>query len=146
MKKRLILSLALAASFLLTSCASPTTADYAGEKPVLDLRQGGFARRRRWAIDWKQVRAEAVKTLQGEPDDSKLPLIEKAYATETVASIKESLAIIANKKADEAERLNQIRVFGEVRHDAAQAALDHPNLQKQLRTTREQPSQQSSKL
>ena len=29
---------------------------------------------------------------------------------------------------------------------AAQAALDHPNLQKQLRTTREQPSQQSSKV
>ena len=38
MKKRLILSLALAASLLLTSCASPTTADYAGEKPVLDLK------------------------------------------------------------------------------------------------------------
>ena len=29
---------------------------------------------------------------------------------------------------------------------AAQTALDHPNLQKQLRTTREQPSQQSCKL
>jgi hypothetical protein len=38
MKRRLILSLALVASLVLTSCASPTAADYAAEKPVLDLK------------------------------------------------------------------------------------------------------------
>ena len=38
MKRRLILCLTLAASALLTSCASPTAADYATEKPVLDLK------------------------------------------------------------------------------------------------------------
>ena len=38
MKRRLILCLTLAASALLTSCASPTAADYAAEKPVLDLK------------------------------------------------------------------------------------------------------------
>jgi len=34
----------------------------------------------------------------------------------------------------------------EAEFQAAQTALDHPNLQKQLRTTREQPSQQNSKV
>jgi hypothetical protein len=38
MKRRLILSLVLVASFVLTGCASPAAADYAGEKPVLDLK------------------------------------------------------------------------------------------------------------
>jgi len=38
-------------------------------------------------------------------------------------AIKESLLLIANKKADATERLNQIRVFGEVRHPDAQAIL-----------------------
>ena len=38
MKRRLILCLTLAASALLASCASPTAADYAAEKPVLDLK------------------------------------------------------------------------------------------------------------
>ena len=38
MKQRLILCLTLAASGLLASCASPTAADYATEKPVLDLK------------------------------------------------------------------------------------------------------------
>ncbi len=38
MKQRLILCLTLAASALVASCASPTAADYAAEKPVLDLK------------------------------------------------------------------------------------------------------------
>jgi hypothetical protein len=38
MKRHRILCLTLAARALLTSCASPTTADYAAEKPVLDLK------------------------------------------------------------------------------------------------------------
>jgi len=56
-----------------------------------------------------KVRAEAVKTLQGEPDDSKLPLIEKAYAAETVPAIKDGLAALRAAlllgSADKAKRL-----------------------------------------
>jgi urea transport system permease protein len=56
------------------------------------------------------VRAEAVKTLQGEPGESRLPLIEKAYAAETVGSIKESLAHVRSAvllgSADKAKRLS----------------------------------------
>jgi hypothetical protein len=37
MKRRLLLLAAAAATALLTACASPTPADYAAEKPVLDL-------------------------------------------------------------------------------------------------------------
>jgi urea transport system permease protein len=64
-----------------------------------------------------QVRAEAVKTLQSEPDESKLPLIEKAYATETVASIKESLAALRAAlllgSADKAHRLAAATSLGD---------------------------------
>jgi len=52
----------------------------------------------------------------------KAPLILRVRQGDPVA-IKESLALIANKKADATERLNQLRVFGEVRHPEAQAAL-----------------------
>jgi urea transport system permease protein len=38
-----------------------------------------------------KVRADAAKTLQGEPDEAKLPLIEKALAAETVPAIKLAL-------------------------------------------------------
>ena len=40
------------------------------------------------------VRAAAVKTLQGEADVSKLPLVEKALATEKVPAIKEALSSV----------------------------------------------------
>jgi len=39
-------------------------------------------------------RAEAVASLQKEPDESKLPMIEKAYAAERNAVIKEQLALV----------------------------------------------------
>ena len=38
------------------------------------------------------VRAVAIRTLSAEPDEAKLPLIEKAYAAEAVASVKDALA------------------------------------------------------
>jgi len=60
--------------------------------------------------------------LQAMAASGKAPLILRVRQGDPVA-IKESLALIANKKADATERLNQLRVFGEVRHPEAQAAL-----------------------
>ncbi|MBK7006967.1 MAG: urea ABC transporter permease subunit UrtB [Burkholderiales bacterium] len=55
------------------------------------------------------VRREAVKTLQGDVDESKLPLLDRAYAQESVESIKESLeqlrAAVMLGSADKAKRL-----------------------------------------
>jgi urea transport system permease protein len=62
------------------------------------------------------VRTEAVKTLQGEPDEAKLPLIEKALAAETVPAIKASLAHIRSAmllgSADKAKRLAAATALG----------------------------------
>ncbi len=40
------------------------------------------------------VRRDAVKTLQGEVDESKLPLLDKAFAQETVPDIKDRLGLL----------------------------------------------------
>jgi urea transport system permease protein len=57
-----------------------------------------------------------VKTLQGEPDEAKLPLIEKALATETVPVIKQSLDHIRSAmllgSADKAKRLEAATALG----------------------------------
>jgi len=62
------------------------------------------------------VRTEAVKTLQGEPDEAKLPLIEKALAAETVPAIKLSLGHIRSAmllaSADKAKRLEAATALG----------------------------------
>jgi urea transport system permease protein len=62
------------------------------------------------------VRTEAVKTLQGEPDEAKLPLIEKALAAETVPAIKRSLAHIRSAmllgSTDKAKRLEAATALG----------------------------------
>jgi len=62
------------------------------------------------------VRTEAAKTLQGEPDEAKLPLIEKALAAETVPAIKRSLAHIRSAmllgSADKAKRLEAATALG----------------------------------
>ena len=42
----------------------------------------------------EKLRREAVKALQGEPDEGKLPLLEKAYAAETNADIKAQLGMV----------------------------------------------------
>ena len=56
-----------------------------------------------------KVRAEAVKTLAGEPDEKKLPLIEKAFAAEAQPAIKEALARLRSAmllgSTDKAKRL-----------------------------------------
>ena len=55
------------------------------------------------------VRREAVKTLQGEVDESKLPLLDKAFAEETVPDIKDRLGMLRAAallgSADSAKRL-----------------------------------------
>ncbi len=64
-----------------------------------------------------KVRAEAVKTLQGEPDEARLPLVEKAYAAEAVPAIKEALAHVRAAmrlgSADKTKRLEAARSLGE---------------------------------
>ena len=42
----------------------------------------------------EKVRAEAIKTLSGGADESRLPLIEKAYAAETVPALKNQLEMV----------------------------------------------------
>ena len=62
------------------------------------------------------VRAEAVKTLQGEPDEAKLPLIEKALATEAVPAIKRALEHVRSAmllgSSDKAKRLRAATALG----------------------------------
>ena len=57
----------------------------------------------------EKVRAGAIKTLAGESDEARLPLIEKAYAAETVAELKSQLeqmrAAILLSSSDRAKRL-----------------------------------------
>jgi len=64
-----------------------------------------------------KVRLEAVKTLASDPSEDKLPLIEKAYAAETVPAIKDALAdlrfalLLGN--ADKAKRLEAAQSLAE---------------------------------
>ena len=70
------------------------------------------------------------RELAGLPDEllqvmaasGKAPLILRVRQGDA-AAIKESLALIVNQKADATERLNQVRVFGEVRQSEAQSVL-----------------------
>ncbi len=70
--------------------------------------EAALATTKLFAADDK-VRAEAVKTLAGEPDEKKLPLIEKAFAAEAQPAIKEALARLRSAmllgSADKAKRL-----------------------------------------
>jgi urea transport system permease protein len=62
------------------------------------------------------VRADAVKVLANDPSDSKLPLIEKAYAAETVPAIKDALAnlrfALLLGSTDKAKRLEAATSLG----------------------------------
>ena len=62
------------------------------------------------------LRAEAVKTLQGEPDDAKLPLIEKALTAETVPAIRRALEHVRSAmllgSRDKAKRLQAATALG----------------------------------
>jgi len=74
-----------------------------------------------------KVRAEAVKTLQGEADESRLPLIEKAYAAEADAAIKEPLGRLRSAmllgSADKARRLEAAVALGASGTPATKTAL-----------------------
>ncbi|MGH8830543.1 MAG: urea ABC transporter permease subunit UrtB, partial [Polaromonas sp.] len=57
----------------------------------------------------EKLRRDAIKTLAGENDEARLPLIEKAYAAETVPALKSQLALmraaILLGSSDKAKRL-----------------------------------------
>ncbi|MEO8525246.1 MAG: urea ABC transporter permease subunit UrtB [Caldimonas sp.] len=63
-----------------------------------------------------KVRADAVKTMQGDLDDSKLPLIDKAYVAETVPAIKDQLGRLRSAmllaSTDKAKRLDATKALG----------------------------------
>jgi urea transport system permease protein len=56
------------------------------------------------------LRRDAIKTLRGDSDEARLPLIEKAYAAETVPALKDQLAVmraaILLGSSDRAKRLD----------------------------------------
>jgi urea transport system permease protein len=64
-----------------------------------------------------KLRAAAVAELQKDPDESRLPLIEKAYAAEPDAAIKEQLALVRAaallSSTDPAKRLGAARLLGD---------------------------------
>jgi urea transport system permease protein len=68
------------------------------------------------------VRRDAVKTLQGDVDESKLPLLDKAFAAETVPDIKERLGLLRAAallgSIDKTKRLDAANLLA----DSSQAA------------------------
>ena len=63
----------------------------------------------------EKVKREAIKSLQADTDESKLPLIEKAYAAETNAQIKEQLGLVRAavllNSSDKAKRLEAAQLL-----------------------------------
>ena len=74
-----------------------------------------------------KLRTEAVAALQKEPDESKLPLIEKAYAAEQNATIKEQLALVRAAallgSSDKAKRLEAAKLLSASRSPATKTLL-----------------------
>ena len=64
-----------------------------------------------------KIRLDAVKTLASDPSEDKLPLIEKAYAAETVPAIKDALGdlrfALLLGSADKAKRLEAANALAE---------------------------------
>jgi urea transport system permease protein len=73
------------------------------------------------------LRAAAVAQLQKEADESKLPLIEKAYAAEKNTAIKEQLALVRAAallgSSDKAKRLEAAALLGQSRLPATKTLL-----------------------
>ncbi|MES2939044.1 MAG: urea ABC transporter permease subunit UrtB [Pseudomonadota bacterium] len=73
------------------------------------------------------LRAAAVQELQKDPDESKLPLIEKAFAAEQNTAIKEQLGLVRAaallNSADKAKRLEAARLLSGSRSPATRALL-----------------------
>ncbi|HYF21107.1 MAG TPA: urea ABC transporter permease subunit UrtB [Ramlibacter sp.] len=74
-----------------------------------------------------QLRAEAVAAMQKEPDEAKLPMIEKAYAAEQDPGIKEQLALVRAAallgSSEKAKRLEAAKLLGGSRSPATQTLL-----------------------
>src|SRR4051812_6777407 len=72
-------------------------------------------------------RAAAVSELQKDPDESKLPLIEKAYAAETDAAIKEQLGLVRAAalltSSDKGKRLEAARLLTASHNPATRSLL-----------------------
>jgi urea transport system permease protein len=73
------------------------------------------------------LRREAIKTLQNESDESKLPLIEKAYAAESDAQVKEQLAMVRAAvllgSADKAKRVEAAKLLAQSGNPATKTLL-----------------------
>lgn len=74
-----------------------------------------------------KLRAEAIKTLAGESDEARLPLIEKAWAAETVSALKSQLelmrAAILLGSSDKAKRLEATALLAASHNPATKTAL-----------------------
>ncbi len=76
--------------------------------------------------DQKQ-RAAAIQTLRNESDESRLPLIEKAYAAETDAQLKEQLGMVRAAvllgSSDKAKRLEAAKLLSQSNNPATKTLL-----------------------
>ena len=74
-----------------------------------------------------KLRAEAIKTLAGESDEARLPLIEKAWAAETVPALKSQLelmrAAILLGSSDKAKRLEAAALLSASKNPATKTVL-----------------------
>src|SRR5687768_7680472 len=75
----------------------------------------------------ERLRAEAVATLRNESDESRLPLIEKAYAAETNAHIKEQLGLVRAAvllgSSDKAKRIEAAKLLAQSNNPATKTLL-----------------------
>jgi urea transport system permease protein len=73
------------------------------------------------------VRAASVKTLLAEPDENKLPIVEKAFAAEAVPAIRSQLGLLRGalllNSDDKAKRLDAIRTLAESSNPATKTVL-----------------------
>ncbi len=73
------------------------------------------------------TRAAAIKALQGEPDEARLPLIEKALAAETVPTLKDQLSLLRAAmllgSADKAKRQQAAQLLAQSRNPGTKTLL-----------------------
>ena len=74
-----------------------------------------------------KARREAIKTLQGATDEAKLPILEKALATETDAQVREQIGLVRAAvllgSADSQKRLEAARALGYSTNASAKTVL-----------------------
>ena len=75
----------------------------------------------------EKLRREALKTLEAETDEARLPLIEKALAGETVASLKDQLTLVRARillgSSDRAKRVEAARLLGDSHNASTKTVL-----------------------